>query len=412
MNNRNSSILLNVIIVLTVFVVGVLSGPFIRGTESPSSLYMVQNRSFLDGEGIDYGLLGEAQRKITQNYIDADTIDYDNLTQGSVQGLVSAIGNKYNEYLTTEDLEAYQNRNDSSFEGIGTTLIYNGEYTLIESPIDGYPAQDAGLMSGDYILEVDGEDMFKKNAHYVSSKIIGEAGTKVNLKMYRESNAEMFETEITRAIVDLENVRYEYLEDGIYLIKVIKFTEGTLEEFYSNWNTIVKDILGNQANPSIKGVVLDLRNNPGGFVQGAIHVASEFFPKGTMVLAEVDRDGKKAEKRTNKIPLLEDIPLVVLVNEGTASASEIVAGAVQDHGRGLLVGKPTLGKGVEQTLIDLSDGSVLKLVIRKWLTPDGNNLSNENSITPDISIEYEREIESSKYDTQMLRALEEIKKSL
>ncbi|KXK09617.1 MAG: Carboxy-terminal processing protease CtpB precursor [candidate division WS6 bacterium OLB21] len=316
---------------------------------------------------------------------------------GAVKGLVSGLGDKYTAFLTPEETKQYLSSNKGEFEGIGTTLRQEGEYAAVESPIDGSPAKQAGLEPGDIILEVDGSDMQGKSVYEVAATIRGQAGTDVLLALFRPESSKRYEVTITRAKIDLDNIVIEDIEDGYLKVKIYKFTEDSVEAFNKQWDSIVDQIIAK--NP--KGIVVDVRNNPGGFVNSVEYVLGEFLPRNSMIFREEDRRGNKTEHRVNRDGRLLNMPMVVIVNDGSASASEIFAGAISDNSRAKVIGSKTVGKGVEQRLITLRDGSTLQLVFQKWLTPSGKNINQDDPIVPDILVD--------DYEEQDAKALEELK---
>ena len=225
--------------------------------------------------------------------------------------------------------------------------------------------------------------MENKTVYEVVALIRGPAGTKVVLKLYRPATKKELEVTIIRGSIDIENASYVSLNDKIAEIKVYKFTEADVNAFNVLWDKAVNEVISSNA----KGVVIDLRNNPGGYVSSVEYALGEFFPQNTVVFMEESKSGVRVEHKVNRNGKLLNIPVVVLVNEGSASASEIFAGAIQDLGRGKIVGTTTVGKGVEQKVLPLSDGSLLQVVFQKWLTPKGNNINKKEPITPDYIIE-------------------------
>ncbi|KXK26633.1 MAG: Carboxy-terminal processing protease CtpB precursor [candidate division WS6 bacterium OLB20] len=348
-------------------------------------------------QNVDVGLLWEVWDMIDSEYIDKD-VDGQQLLYGAARGLVSGLDDRYTAFLSPEETSQYLSSNKGEFEGIGTTLRQEGEFTVVESPIDGSPAQKAGLQPGDLILEVDGTDVQGKTVYEVAASIRGEAGSDVVLALFRPENSERYEVTITREKIDLDNIMLEDLGDGYYKIKIYKFTEESVEAFNSQWDAIVTELKGK--NP--KGVVVDVRNNPGGYVSSVEYVLGDFLEQGKLIFSEEDRNGNKVEHTVRRQGRLLDVPVTVITNEGSASASEIFAGALQDHDRATIIGTKTVGKGVEQRLITLSDGSTLQLVFQKWLTPSGKNITAEDPIVPDIEVE--------EYEEQDSRALAELGK--
>lgn len=384
-NNGGPKYLLTFLLIITIFLGGFYVGKIdlFDRTVGKSSGYEIIGDKLAQRDSVDISLLWEVWSELEREYIDAENIDGQDLLYGAVDGLVKGLDDQYTSFLTPEETKEYLSGNKREFQGIGTTLAEDGEFVVIESPIDGSPAQKAGLKPKDVILEVDGVDMQGKSVFEVAKNIRGDANSKVKISYYRPSENETKDVEIIRQVIDLENMEVKDLENGYKILKVYQFTEASVEAFNREWDSNIDKVL--KDNP--KGLVIDLRNNPGGFVDAVRYAAGEFLPKGTTVFQEEDKSGRRTEYKVNREGRLLDIPLVVIVNEGSASSSEIFAGAMQDNDRGEIVGTKTVGKGVEQKLIDLSDGSMLQIVFQKWLTPKGRNINKEESITPDHDVE-------------------------
>ena len=359
--------------------------------------YELQGDLLKSRKGVNVNLLWEVWNKLETEYIDPDYIDGQQLLYGAASGLVNGLDDRYTSFLTPEEKKEYLSGNKREFEGIGTTLAEKDDFVIIESPIDGYPAQKAGLKPNDVILKVDDEDMQGKSATEVAKKIRGEANTIVKITYYRPSDTETNEVEITRKKIDLENIEFEELESGIYKIKIYQFTDEDVASYNQKWDRIMTELAAK--NP--EGLVIDLRNNPGGFVDSVRHSLGEFITKDTVIFQEENRRGERTVYKVNRVGKFTNIPLVVIVNQGSASSSEIFAGAIQDNKRGVIIGTETVGKGVEQKLIDLSDGSMLQIVFQKWLTANGRNITTKEPITPDVSI--------TDTDARSLKAIEILK---
>lgn len=392
---------LGFVTVVAIFLLGVFLGQSQSSTKdliantNNTGTYELTGDLKSEFQQVNVNLLWETWSILEKEYINND-LDGQKLLYGAAKGLVDGLGDPYTSFLTPEETEGYLNSNKGEFEGIGATLKQEEEYVAVESPIENSPAKNAGLIAGDLILTVDGEDAKGKSVYEVAASIRGVAGTNVKLALFRPSSSEKYEVNITRAKIDLDNVTVEKVNEDIMKITISKFTEENIDIFNEQWDSAVAEV--QKENP--KGVIIDLRNNPGGFVSAVEYVLGEFFPKGTVIFSEQDKTGNKTDYRINRKGEFIDMPMVVLVNSGSASASEIFAGAVQDHDRGLIIGEKTVGKGVEQRLITLSDGSMMNVVFQKWLTPSGLNITKDAPISPDVS--------ESKYDEQDLIAIKEL----
>ena len=381
-NTRTPKYLLIFLGVVAVYLGGFYTGKVDLFAPASSRLkeYEITGDKLSDRKGVDVNLLWEVWSELENEYLDPEEIDGQQLLYGAVDGLVKGLDDQYTSFLTPDETKDYLSSNKREFQGIGTTLAEEGDFVIIESPIDDSPAQKAGLKAKDVILKVDGNDMKGKSVVEVAKNIRGDANSKVTITFYRTSENLTKDIEIIRKVIDLESLEIKDLGDGIMRLKVYQFTDASVEAFNREWDSKINEIV--RQNP--KGLVIDLRNNPGGFVDAVRHATGEFLPKGTLVFQEENKSGNRLEYKVNRDGKLKDVPVVVLVNEGSASASEIFAGAIQDNDRGVIVGAKTVGKGVEQKLVNLSDGSMLQIVFQKWLTPKGRQISKDEPITPDV----------------------------
>jgi carboxyl-terminal processing protease len=410
MRKSDAKILLLVIIVTLLFILGLFVG-----YKSKRPQYVFLNGPDLSRSGdssyptLDMSLFKEVWDKISTDYVDQD-IEEQNLIYGSIKGLVEGLDDKYTTFYTPGETIEMQSQNEGKFEGIGVMLRYGGEYTYIESVIDGYPASKADVRAKDIILEVDGEDMLRKRSVYVASKILGEEGTEVEIKVFRESLQEFFTKKIKREVVVFDNISSEILEHDICFLKIYKFTEKSVGSFNNLWDTKIGELTNSSGE--CRAVILDLRGNPGGYVDSALYISSEFLKKGSVLLNEVDRGGNRVSKTSSRDGLFEDVPVVVLVNSGSASASEIVCGALQDHKRAIVLGEATVGKGFEQKVIPFADGSTLHLVYKKWLTPNNRYVKADSPIVPDIEFVISQEDIQKGFDSQKQEAIKLLKSKI
>lgn len=390
---KPSRFLLAFIAVIFIFLAGFYTAKIdLPGRASSSTSNLIRQEDKIeDRKGVNVGLLWELWETLETEYLEPEELDGQEMLYGAAQGLVDGIGDGYTSFLSPEQTKEYLSSNKREFQGIGTTLADEADFVIIESPIDGSPAERAGLKAKDVILKVDDVDMQGKLAIEVAKAIRGDANTKVKITYYRPSTNQTSDLEIIREKIDLENISIETLEEGLSILKIYQFTEADVDTFKREWDKNISDLIA--TNP--KGLIIDLRNNPGGFVDAVRYSLGDFLAEGSVVFMEEDRLGKRVEYKVNREGRLLNVPIVVLVNEGSASASEIFAGAIQDHSRGKIIGTKTVGKGVEQKLIDLSDGSMLQVVFQRWLTPKGRNISKKEPITPEI-LESEPELQLSK----------------
>lgn len=330
-------------------------------------------------------------RQIQQQYV-GQPVDKTKLFYGALSGLVRSLGDPYSTFFTPEAATAFKNDLDLSIEGIGAEIGFKEKRPAIIAPLPSSPAERIGLRAGDYLLSVDARDVTGLTIDEIVGYIRGKAGSKVILVIEREAKELSFT--VQRERITIASVTSKRLEGNISLINVVSFNEETLPKF----DVIVRDILLDKP----KGIILDLRNNPGGLLDVAVQFTGEFIGK-QVVVKERDAAGEERSDSADREARLAGIPLVVLVNGGSASASEIVAGALQDYKRADTVGTKTFGKGSVQTLEPLADGSQLKLTVAKWYTPLGRSIDG-TGITPDIA-EPDPTKEGDANDAQLQRAL-------
>ncbi len=324
-------------------------------------------------------------------------LDDKKLVQGAIRGMYAATGDPHTSYMSPEEYEQANIALEGEYEGIGAWVDTSGDYVTIVSPMKGSPAEKAGLQPGDKIIAVDGQDVTGINPELVVKKVLGPAGTKVRLTIKRDDQ-KPFDVVITRAKIKIPSVEGKMRDDGVAYIQLSTFGERTSEELRST----LKELMAKHP----KGLILDLRNNGGGYLSTAIDVASEFLPKGKVVLYEEYKDGTRRAYKSEGGGLATNIPMVILVNEGTASASEIVSGAMQDYGRALLVGVTTYGKGSVQNWIPLDDNAgAVRITIALWLTPKGRQISGKG-LKPDVEVKLTKEDIKAKRDPQLDKAVE------
>ena len=308
-----------------------------------------------------------AKVEIMESYLDqyyVEEFDKTLVEEMLFSGMVAGVGDRYTYYMPEETLEQYLENTNGNFDGVGIEVYttQDGE-VVISRVMEGQPAQQAGLQEGDVIIGVDGEDMRGKMISDVAAKIRGKAGTEVTIEVLRKSTGETLKMTMQRAVVVMESVDSRMINGKIGYISISGFKENTYDQFKAALDALQKD--------GMKGLVLDLRDNPGGLVKSVYQIGEELLPEGTMVYT-LDKKEKRDDLKCDGTYL--DIPLVVLVNENSASASEILAGAVKDTDRGTLVGMQTFGKGLVQRLFTLPDGSGLNVTIQKYYTPKGTSI--------------------------------------
>ncbi|MBT2664365.1 S41 family peptidase [Bacillus sp. ISL-4] len=311
---------------------------------------------------------------IKDNYY--EEIDQDKLVDGAINGMIKSLDDPYSAYMDKKEASSFHESISSSFEGIGAEIQEQDGKIMVVSPIKGSPAEKAGVKPNDIILSVDGKSVEGLSSSEAVLKIRGEKGTKVNLSISRAGESEPIDLTIKRDTIPIETVYAEMLDDGVAKIQVTSFSEHTVQE--------LKTALEEMSKKDMKGLVLDLRGNPGGLLDQAIEMASLFIPNGKVVLQVEERSGKKEVYKSENDGELK-IPVVVLIDDGSASASEIVAAAVSESADIPLIGVKSFGKGTVQTAQDFKDGSNFKYTAAKWLTPEGNWI-HKKGIKPDINV--------------------------
>lgn len=318
------------------------------------------------------------------------------LMRGAISGMLEALGDKHTSYMDPEQFEQQSRSLQGEYEGIGAWVDTTLDFVTIINPMPDSPAEKAGLKTGDEVIKVDGEDMTGIDGSLVLQRILGPAGTNVTLTIQRE-NVEPFDVTIQRAKIEVPSVESEEVATGIHHINLYTYGDQTAAELQETLREVMRQ------NP--KGIILDLRDNGGGYLNTAIEVVSEFIPDGVVMYEEYG-DGTRRTFEAIRGGLATEVPLVVLVNAGTASASEITAGAIQDFGRGQLVGVKTYGKGSVQNWIDLDNkAGAVRVTIARWLTPKERQI-NEIGLEPDVVVERTDEDIAADRDPQLDKAIQ------
>lgn len=371
---------------------------------------------------VDFSLFWEVWDRLEKDYLDSGALDKEKMVHGAISGMTSALGDPYTVFLPPKKQEESKEELAGAFEGVGIQLGYKDNRLAVISPLDGMPAKAAGILAGDFILHI--KDEIKKidkdtegmSLPDVVDIIRGPKGQPVTLTIAREGK-DPFPVTLLRDTIIVKSVTIEFIDQStltdlpftvnhspftISYVRLSRFGDRTVNE----WNDAVEEIIkkSNQKDTRVAGMILDVRNDPGGYLDAAVAIAAEFFSGGSVVEQKgkvtshpfnVDRPGK-----------LIDMPLVVLINEGSASASEIVAGAIQARGRGKLVGKNTFGKGTVQDAQELKGGAGLHITTARWLLPNGSWIHDEG-LKPDIELEYDQEAsKDQKWDNQVKKAIE------
>ena len=347
-------------------------------------------------EEVDLDLMWTVWGILDSDYLHDDLLDSEMMVYGAVKGLVNALDDPYTVFMDPEETEQFSQSLEGQLEGIGAELTVEDGLLIIVTPLKNSPAEKAGLIPGDVIYQIDEEYAIDMSFFEAIMNIRGEAGTPVTLSIIRESLDEPFDATIIRAEIDIESVTKEVLEDDIVYLSVNQFSDTTSTEFGKAISDLILD--------EPEGLIIDLRYNGGGYLDIAVELLS-YLLESEMSAVEIREKNPLLSETlyTNGGKKLLDIPLVVLVNEGSASASEIVAGAIQDYDRGIVMGTQTFGKGTVQEVEFLEDGSSIRLTIAEWLTPEGRAIQDVG-LTPDVIVELYEDDLVNEYDRQLEEA--------
>ena len=395
-----SLIIPKVIFVILVFVFGIWVGqnvalPF---GKQRAPIFRILNQKAPYEVQVDFAPFWDVWGKVTSDYLERTKLDPQQLLYGAISGMVGAVGDPYTVFLDPQQNQDFELSLSGTYEGVGIELDSRDGKLVVVAPIEGSPAAKAGVQAGDTILEIDGTDTSTLTIQEAVQKIRGKAGTSIKLKLSRDS--QVFDLTIARAKITIKSVEFVDLGGGVAQVKIVRFGDNTVDE----WNKAVTEIVSG----GFKKIVLDLRNDPGGRLDYAITIAGDFVPKGTTVMLQEDSSGKRSPYSSDSSPRLTGVKVVVLINKGSASASEIVAGALRDSLSAKLVGETSFGKGTIQKVDDLSGGSGLHITFAKWLTPSGFWV-NKVGLKPDVEVKLTDDDIKNNRDPQLDKAKELLK---
>lgn len=370
---------------------------------------VVLNKQSTKYQDVDFAQFWTVWDKLSEQYVDKSALDPKKMVDGAISGMVSALGDPYTVFLPKTQNDEVKADLDGAFDGVGIQLGFKEKILVVVSALDGTPAKKAGIKSGDFIIHI--KDLAKKIDRDTNgitlpeavSIIRGTRGTEVELTLVRESESKPIIVKLIRDTIVVKSTTVEF-KNNIAWLKLNRFGDRTQEE----WLDAVEQIANRK--PQITEIVLDLRNNPGGYLEGSVYIASEFLPMGKVVVTQQYGDGSKTEHKVIRTGKLLKTPLVVLVNEGSASAAEILAGALQDYKRAKIVGMKSFGKGSVQQPEDFSDGSGIHITVAKWLRPSGDWI-DKIGIMPDVEVKMDDPSTSSGQlqDVQLDKAMEMLK---
>ncbi|SRR5260221_7151275 len=418
MHNKRLQIIL---VILCAFFLGYFIGNFkvhLAWSQYKPQITIIDKNPPAMVSQVDFSQFWNVWDKVVNGYYDKSKVDPQKMLQGAISGMVGSLGDPYTMYLPPAQQTSFSQQLAGQFTGIGAELGLKDKQIIVVTPLVGSPAKKAGIQSGDAIVKVNGEDASLWTLPQAVEKIRGPKGTQVTLTVVHKDDTKTTDITITRDVITIKSID-GWLKpisqiDGIDKTKFVaqssdKIMYLRLSQFGDNTNQDWSNLIGQLAPQfdGAKGIILDLRNNPGGYVTDAQYIASEFLPQGDTVVIQQAGNGDEETLTVNRAGKLLSQPLVILINKGSASASEIVAGAMRDNNRAKLIGEVSFGKGTMQQAIDLGQGAGLHVTIAKWLTPNGTWVHGKG-LTPDIAVD--PDTKDMSHDTQLEAAIGQLLK--
>ncbi len=384
------------LLLVAVFVLGAIAGVWFRDQQHPAPIAGVINQDLNQPEGVDFSLFWDAWRVLQEKY--PKELKTQEMVYGAISGMVNSLGDPYTVFMAPQETQRFEEDYiDGRFEGVGMEVGIRKNQLQVIAPLENTPAKKAGLMAGDKIVKINDKDSFGLTLDEAVNLIRGPKGTEVTLSILREDWAEPKNFSIIRDVIQIPTIKWELREGDIAYIQLYQFSQKALSDFA----LIAEEI----SNSPAESIILDLRNNPGGFLEVAQKIAGWFLEKDEVVTIEEFAKGNKQIYKSTGSGALLRYPIVILINQGSASASEILAGALRDN-RGIkLIGEKSFGKGSVQELENLRQGASLKITVANWLTPKGE-LITDRGLEPDIKIEMIEENIAAKEDPQLDAAIE------
>lgn len=397
------------ILILAFLGVSIFSFGYSRGKNSVEQVTPISiNSAIFDNKTknadntIDFSLFWSVWELLKNKYVDSGKLDANKLYYGAIKGMMQATGDPYTTFFSPEENKKFGEDISGNFTGIGAELgIKNGILTIV-APLDGTPAQKAGLRSGDKIIKINGKNAGEMTIEEAVDNIRGQKGTEVVLTIFREGDQDTQDITIKRDVINVKSVTFETKDGNIADIKITRFGDDTTKEFSLAINRAISQ--------KSKGLIIDLRNNPGGYLESAVDMASKLLPKNSVVVIEESGNGNQKKLYSRGGDVASKLETVILINEGSASASEILAGALKNN-RGdnvTLIGKKTFGKGSVQEFIEMPQGTAAKITVARWLTPDGTQI-NEQGIKPDQEVNLTNDDYENNKDPQLDAAIQALK---
>ena len=358
------------IIMLLLIIGAFFTGMFVGENSEESKVTEVANQDLGQPEQVDFSVFWKAWNIINEKYVDNEDIEPQDKIWGAISGLASSLGDPYTNFLPPQEAELFAENISGNFGGVGMEIGIRDSILIVIAPLKDTPAERAGIQAGDIILAVDGESTANMSVDESVSVIRGEIGTSVKLTLIREGREGTFDIDVVRDIIKIPTMESELRPDGVFVIRLFNFSAISPNEF--------RIALRNFINGGSNKLILDLRGNPGGFLEASIDIASWFLPVGKIIVTEdYKNNGEDLIHRSKGYDIFnENLKFVILVDRGSASASEILAGALKEHDVATIVGSKSFGKGSVQELADVTNGASLKVTVAKWLTPNGNSISD------------------------------------
>ena len=400
----NSSRILKKILISAAIIVALffafISGIFFGESKAlDQRVVEISNAGVGQPQGTDFSVFWKAWNIINEKYVDNDNVLTQDKIWGAIEGLADSLGDPYTVFLPPQESELFAENMRGNFGGVGMEVGIRDDMLTVISPLKNNPAEKAGILAGDKVLAVDGKSTADLNIDEAVSLIRGEIGTTVNLTMLRDGVSGTLDIDVVRGNIKIPASEFELLDNGVFIIRLFNFSAVSPDEFRAGLRAFLEEGSGK--------LILDLRGNPGGFLSAATDMTSWFLPAGKVVVSENHRDnGDDIIHRSKGYDIFkDDLKFVILVNQGSASASEILAGALQEYGKATLVGAQTFGKGSVQELVNITDNTSLKVTVAKWFTPNGVSIS-DGGITPDVVVDVTIEDIEAGRDPQLEKAIE------
>lgn len=398
----------NVFFALVLLIIFFSSGYYfgLKGYEAEvdKSLHIKVSREIPPNKNVDFNLFWQVWDMLSSKYYDQSKLVPSQMVEGAISGMVSSLGDPYTMFLPAKQNKMVDDDLKGKLEGVGIELGFKSNTLIAVSPLPDSPAEKAGVKAGDFILRIKDEnknldvDTNNMSINDAVNNIRGPAGSKVTLTIFREGRDKPFTIDLIRATLSIPSVKLEWVGQNkdIAQVKILKFGAETAAE----WSSAAREITDKKG---VKGIIIDVRNNPGGYLQAAIEIASDFVDNGTTVVVQENGDKSRQEFKSQKLPRLSNYKTTVLVNGGSASASEILSGALRDDKSVKLVGDKSFGKGTIQEPVEISGGVGLHITVAKWLTPNGTWVHG-SGLAPDIEI---KNPEDNSKDLQLEKAIAE-----